>query len=285
MALDLLTFGVAIVVVALAHIPRPVQTAEGRAAQGSVWQEALVGLRYLWARRPLFLLVLSATGVNFFITMFGVLSTPYILSITGSEAALGTLLSVMSGSAIVGAILMASWGGTRPRVHTIYPGMISAGLFLVVLGTMRSPLTLGLTVAALMLPLPAVNASFSSILQAKVAPDVQGRVFAAVEQLSMLLMPISYLLAGPLADRVFEPAVGGEAWSWVAPLVGSRAGSGMGLMAVIAGSLVAVSAAVFYALPEVRRAEATLPDFAPIVEEGETPASTHGQVAAAAATD
>jgi len=282
MAVDLLTFSVAMVVVALAHIPRPAQTAEGRAMQGSLWQQALVGFRYLAARRPLFLLVVSTTLVNFFFNMVGVLFTPYVLSITGSEATLGTLMSVMSAAAIGGAILMGAWGGTRPRIHTIMPGIVVAGLFFAGAGVARHPVTLGIALIGLMLPMPMVNAALDSLLQAKVAPDVQGRVFATVGQLAMLFSPISYLLAGPLADRVFEPAVGGEAWSAVAPLVGSQAGSGMGLMAVIAGSLVALTGLAFYLMPAVRQAEATLPDFAPAAEEAAR-GGLEGRVATAAA--
>ncbi len=271
MAIDLFTFLVAITVVALIHIPRPEQTDEGRAMRGTIWQEALVGFRFLWARRPLFVLVFCATLVNFFFNAVGVLFTPYVLSITGSEATLGMLLSVMSGGAIVGGVIMGIWGGTHPRVHTILPGIVVVGGFFALFGVTRSPLAMGIALVGLMLPLPIVNAAFSSVLQVKTPPDVQGRVFAAVTQLAMLFSPISYLLAGPLADKVFEPAVGGAGWDVVAPLVGTHAGAGIGLMAVVAGVMVVFTGLVFYAMPSMRRMEATLPDYRPVpaVESGQ----------------
>ena len=52
------------VVVLLVRIPRPVQTPEGRAMQGTIWQEALVGFRFLWARRPMLVMVAAATLVQ-----------------------------------------------------------------------------------------------------------------------------------------------------------------------------------------------------------------------------
>ncbi len=261
MALDLFTFGVAIVVVALVRIPRPTQSAEGLAMQGALWREALVGFRYLWARRPLFIGVCTATMINFFLNAVGILITPYVLSITGSETTLGVLLSLFSAGALVGSLVMSAWGGTRPRVHTIFPGIVVTGLMFSALGVARSPFTLGLFGFCLMVPLPMVNAAFEAILQIKVPPDLQGRVFAAASQLAILFSPLAFLLSGPLADRVFEPAVGGEAWTPVVPLVGSQAGSGIGLMAVISGALVVIVTLAFYLLPDVRHMEATLPDY------------------------
>jgi DHA3 family macrolide efflux protein-like MFS transporter len=273
MIIDLITFVVAIVVVWLVHIPRPVQTAEGRAAQGTVWQEALVGIKYLWSRRPLFVLLTSATLVNFFFGGVGVLFTPYILSTTGSETLLGTLMSVFSAGAIAGGIIIGVWGGTRRRVDMILPGIAVAGAFFALFGFSRAPALMALMLAGLTLPIPMVNASFDAILQAKTPPDLQGRVFSAVSQVAMFFSPIAFLLAGPLADHVFEPAVSGPHWHLVEPLVGSSTGAGISLMFIISGSAIVVTALAFYALPWVRRLETELPDY--VVEtDDETAAST-----------
>ncbi len=267
MLIDLITFVVAITVVWLVRIPRPVQTAEGRAAQGSMWHEAWVGFSYLWERRPLFILLLAATAVNFFFGITLVALTPYVLSLTGSEATLGALMSAMSAGAIVGGLIMSVWGGTRPRVHTTLPGIMVSGVFFVLFGIVREPVLLGIILAGMMLPLPMVNAAFSSILQIKTPPDMQGRVFAAVGQIAMLMTPLAYLLAGPLVDHVFEASVAGAGWSLVEPLVGAQAGSGIGLMAVISGCMIFLSCAAFYALPGVRHLEANLPDYAAVAAE------------------
>ncbi len=278
MAIDLFTFLVAMTIVLLVHIPRPEETAEGRALRGTVWKEAQVGFRYLWARRPLFLLLLSATLVNFFFNMVGVLFTPYVLSITGSEATLGALMSAMSAGAILGGVIMSIWGGTRPRVHTILPGIAIVGVMFALFGITRAPVLMGLVLFGLMIPLPMINAAFDSVLQVKTPPDVQGRVFAAVTQLAMLLSPVAYLLAGPLADHVFEPAINRPIWDVVAPLVGRQAGAGMGLMAVFAGLIIAVIGMAFYALPVLRRMEATLPDYKPVAVVASDPEGAPGEM-------
>ena len=115
-----------------------------------------------------------------------------------------------------------------------------------------------------MFPLPFVNAPVLSIIQAKTPPDMQGRVFAVIDQISLALMPPAYLLYGYLADNVLEPAVGTPAWDAFAPLVGDNRGAGMAMIYVVAGLVMAISSAAVYALPLLRRMESTLPDYAAI---------------------
>lgn len=65
-----------------------------------------------------------------------------------------------------------------------------------------------------------------------VAHDVQGRVLAAKNMVQVASMPLGYLAASLLADRVFEPAMaaGCRLAGVFGPLVGTGPGAGMGLM-------------------------------------------------------
>jgi hypothetical protein len=61
--------------------------------------------------------------------------------------------------------------------------------------------------------------------QACVAHKVQGRVLAAKNMIQVGSMPLGYLLAGVLADRVFEPAMAaGGSFAGVFGPLGDRAG-------------------------------------------------------------
>jgi hypothetical protein len=284
MSFDLFTFAVAVIVVLSVHIPQPEQTAEGRAARGSIWKEIPTGLRFLKARRTLLAMVLYVSLLNFLLTGAMVLHTPYVMTITDSAAVLGALMSVTSLAAIIGGVIMGTWGGPRSRIHIIMPGIIVTGIGLSLYGVTRHPITMGLALFLMMLPIPMINASFMSIMQIKTPPDMQGRVFATLDQLSLLLTPLSLLIAGPLADKVFEPAVHRSGWDLVAPLVGQSAGSGMGMIMLINGSLVVLVSVLVYAMPAMRQMEASLPDYAPgAASEPET--TPVGEVALAASSD
>jgi hypothetical protein len=80
--------------------------------------------------------------------------------------------------------------------------------------------------------IPFISASNRSIWQTKVLPELQGRVFPVQEMLRQATIPIGYLAAGFLADRVFEPAMmpGGRLHSLLNWLVGSGPGAGIALV-------------------------------------------------------
>jgi hypothetical protein len=188
----------------------------------------------------------------------------YTVSRTGSEAEAGLILGISSAGALVGGLIMSVWNGTRPRIHMIMIGLICGGLALSLFGLAQTTIALSAAIFLVMLPLPFVNAPVMSIMQAKTPPNMQGRVFAVIDQISLALMPPAYLLYGYLADNVLEPAVGTPAWDALAPLVGDSRGAGMAMIYVVAGLVMAVSSAAVYALPLLRRMESTLPDYAAI---------------------
>jgi hypothetical protein len=114
-----------------------------------------------------------------------------------------------------------------------------------------------------MLFLPIINGSNQALWQAKVAPDVQGRIFATRLLIAQISVPLAMAIAGPLADYVFEPSmmVGGrfaDVFGW---LVGTGRGTGMSLMFIIAGILGIVIGLGGYAISAIRDAEDILPDY------------------------
>ncbi len=259
-SLDIATFVVAIIALVVVRIPMPPQTAEGLAMRASIWRQAFDGFRYLGARPALLGLCGCFSIVNFLVLGVLVLGVPYILDRTGNVAVLGIIMGALNFGAVVGAVAMAAWGGTRPRIHTVMLGAAMVGASLALAGVSRGALAIAASLFMLMFAIPFIEAAAMSILQAKTAPDLQGRVFASVGQLTALLRPAAYLVAGPLADRVFEPARRLPLWRLVAWLVGAGQGAGIGLMFVIGGTLTLFFSLAVYGIPAIRRMETTLPD-------------------------
>lgn len=273
---DMVTFLVAVLVILRLKIPMPEQTEAGRKLQGSMWKEMVGGLRYLVSMRVLFFLLLHVSLLNFIASGMGAMLTPYILARTGSAAVLGLVLSVPNIGGLLGGIVFGIWGGTQKRIHTMMIAIMVLGLFMMFFGMARTPLALIVTLFFVMFPQTFFTAPFRTILMTKIAPDVQGRVFAVVTQISILLQPLSFLLIGPLTDKVLEPAVGQPGWELVAPLVGNTPGSGMALYLFGGGLLMLVITIVVYALPAVRRMETDLPDYAPVAAQpAPTPEATN----------
>jgi hypothetical protein len=110
---------------------------------------------------------------------------------------------------------------------------------------------------------PLVNGASQAIWQSKVAPDVQGRVFSSRRMIAWLLDPITPIIAGLLADYVFEPFMksGTGLAAFFGRFLGNTPGSGMGLQYILAGILyVSVVACTALFIPRVRNLEDSLPD-------------------------
>jgi hypothetical protein len=156
----------------------------------------------------------------------------------------------------MGGVWVSAWGGPKRRVHGVLMGAAISFLFGDLLfGVGQSlPVWIGAGFAAAFI-IPLIVTSDRTIWQLKVEPDVQGRVFAVKGMLQQSLKPIGYLLAGPLADQVFEPAMmpGGALAPVFGGLVGTGPGAGMGLMFIctaLMGTAISLSG---YLIPAVRR--------------------------------
>jgi len=269
--LDLISAAVAIGALLFVHIPQPPKTEAGREGAGSFVKEMAYGFRYILARPSLLGLQTVFMVGNFFnLLAFGVLA-PMILARSGSnELVFGSVQSAGAVGGVVGGLVMSAWGGPKRRVHGVLVGWICTGLLgQTVLGLGQSPSVWAAGMFLLAFFSPFINGSNQAIWQAKVSPDVQGRVFATRATIAWLVMPLGQLLAGPLADRVLEPAMvqGGSlaaAFGW---LVGSGAGAGMGLQFAITGLLAALAGVGGYLFSVVRNAEDILPDHDTVAAE------------------
>ncbi|MBN1285757.1 MAG: MFS transporter [Anaerolineae bacterium] len=258
MMIDIATFLIATLTLAQARIPRPAATAEGQASRGKFWQEVRFGFRYVFARRGLLYLLFIFMGINFAasLTYFGVLPAMILARSGNDELALAGVQSVLGAAGVIGGALVSAWGGPKRRVHGVLLGGALSFLFGdLMFGVGQSlPVWIGAGfVSAVFIPL--IVSSDRAIWQSKVEPDVQGRVFAAKGMLQQMPYPIGYLLAGPLADRLFGPAMmpGGALASVFGSLVGTGPGAGMGLM-FLCTSLIGTTVCLGgYLIPAVRR--------------------------------
>jgi hypothetical protein len=203
-------------------------------------------------------------ALNLFSGVAMTVHAPMILARTGNdELALGSVRSVGGVGMLIGSLLLSTWGGPRRKVYGVLGGMIVGALF----GTMLMGVGRGVPVwmvAAfiMMSTIPIINGSNQAIWQAKVPPDIQGRVFAVRRLIAQVTAPVAMLATGPLADHLFEPALQAHgAWAdqyrWV---VGTGPGAGMALMIVFTGLLSFLSALGALAVRRVREVERLLPD-------------------------
>jgi MFS transporter, DHA3 family, macrolide efflux protein len=263
--LDFATYAFsALLMLFFVRIPNPPRTTQGQDARGSLWKEMRFGWDYIKARKGLLALLLFFLAINFLSGVMNPLIVPLILD-NWDASTLGYISTLMGVGMLVGTLVMSAWGGGKRKIFTLLGASTLLGLFLGAVG-LRAYLPL-LTVCgvAIMFFSPFINACSQAIWQAKVAPDVQGRVFAVRRTIAWSAGLIAPLLAAPLADYIFKPsmAVGGVMAPILGPIFGYGASRGIGVLISLVGLLTTGVTIIAFLTPLIRRVELDLPDYDP----------------------
>jgi MFS family permease len=284
-AIDFISFFFAIGALMLVRIPQPEVQKPDANEKVSLWADAMVGWRYLAARAGLIGMLIYFALVNFLLNLSAVLTAPLTLSFAQASS-LGLVQSAAGLGMLVGSIVMSAWGGPKRKMNGVYGFIGMMGAAMIIIGLKPSVPLIALGYFIFLFALPFGSGSSRAIWQVKVEPQVQGRVFATRSVLSTSMMPLAFLLAGPLADQVFGPLMseGGElASSFAGQVLGIGAGRGIGLIFVVSGITLLIVTAVACAYPRMRLLEDELPDVVPdeIEEQAEADTPLEAQPAAA----
>ncbi|TDP97977.1 non-ribosomal peptide synthetase/type I polyketide synthase [Labedaea rhizosphaerae] len=245
---DLLSFGFALITLALVRFPDRMF----RKLEEPFAKEVTGGWRYLVRRPGLMGIIVFTSALNFMFAIVDVVATPLVLDL-GSVPTLGLVMSAGGIGLVVGSSVMSVWGGFRRRTTGILScfGIIGGSMF--VMGLAPNSLFPALGLFGAGFGTAVLNAHWSAIVQTKVGLDLQGRVFAANMMISWLMIPIGFGLAGPLVSGVFEPLAASA----------GHPGRGMAWLVMTAGVLAVLIGVAAWRKRSVRLLEDELPDAIP----------------------
>ncbi|NEQ33343.1 MAG: MFS transporter [Leptolyngbya sp. SIO4C5] len=243
-AIDMTTFMMAMVTLALVKIPavkRRIGTGEwgvenreqgGDKAGGGqkIWHDITFGFRYIASHHDLLAMVIALSTFTFLHQIGETLYQPMILAQTGGDAqVLGLVVAASGIGGVVGAIAFSLWGGFQQRQVGLFSGFIGTGLSQLLLGLSRLPSLWGVARFGMSFHNPLIMSSYMAVWYAKVSPDLQGRVLSADYLVGTVMMLTANLVAGPLADQVFEPWMQHHE-SVFSAILGQGVGSGIALL-------------------------------------------------------
>jgi MFS family permease len=265
LVIDVTTCIFAITTVFFARIPQPPVTQESQQeGKGNLLREAAYGFRYIRQRPSLLGLQLVFFFGNLLYTLFAVLMGAMILARTGNDQiVLRDVSSTMAVGGLVSGLIISAWGGPKRRILGVLIGWSVSGIIpIMVMGLGRTTPVWMLAGFVGSFLIAIVNPCNQAIWQSKVPPHLQGRVFSARRFIAQVTSPLAMLVAGPLADYVFEPAMqsGGLLATAFGPLVGTGPGAGIALMYLVVGVLVVMVGIVGYFVPAIRNVEDLVPD-------------------------
>ncbi len=216
LAIDLVTAAIAISLLALfVRVPQPPrsQTAEAL-TPARVLADVRNGLKYAVGWSGLFKLMVMASLINMLASPAFSLLPLMVTKIYGKGAAeVAWLESALGLGIVAGGLLLGLWGGFKRKTATTLTGLIGMGAGITILGlTDRNTYLLAVGMMGLVGLMNALaNGALGAIMQTKIPPEMQGRIFTVIGSLASAASPLGMLLAAPVAEKL-----GIRAWYLIA---------------------------------------------------------------------
>jgi DHA3 family macrolide efflux protein-like MFS transporter len=208
LSIDVITALIAVLPLFFIAVPQPTKqpSAANEAQENtSLVQDLKAGFRYVYSWPGLLIISLMATVINLLLTpsssLQPILVTRYF---SGGAIHLAWMESAWGVGVVVGGLTLGAWGGFRRRIVTSMLGLILLGATIGAVGLVP-PQAFWLAVLLIFLcgfSNPIVNGPLFAVVQAVVAPNMQGRVFTLIASLAAAMSPLGLIVAGPLADRL-----------------------------------------------------------------------------------
>jgi MFS transporter, DHA3 family, macrolide efflux protein len=211
---------------------------QGWAAWAALRRELQFGWQYTLANPNILSLLIYFTVINFLIALVSLLFLPMVLGFLNSSAA-GSMVTIGGIGTLFGGLLLGVFGGAKYRITKIMFFGVCLGLSIILAGIQPSNILITIALFVGMLSFSLINGISEVLFISNVPVEVQGRVFGLQGMIAASSLPVAYLMAGPLADWVFEPllAKNGALADTVGRVVGVGAGRGIALLFIVLGIL------------------------------------------------
>ena len=211
LAIDFGTALLAILPLTFIAVPQPAANPQGEAAgKSSIWQDLKGGLSYVKGWPGLVMIMVMATVINLVLNP-GMALLPLLVTdhFSGGALQLAWMQSAWGIGVLGGGLLLSVWGGFRRRIITSLVGLLVIGTGSVLVGILPASAFWLAFGAMLFMGIgnPITNGPLMAVIQATVAPEMQGRVFTLMISVASGMTPLGLMVAGPLADQF-----GVQAW-------------------------------------------------------------------------
>jgi DHA3 family macrolide efflux protein-like MFS transporter len=233
-----------------------------REPEHGFWADFRFGLGFMAAHRGVTALMLVATLVTFCMGVLQTLLTPMLLDLSDEET-LGYIRSVGAVGMIIASLLIGLLPASGRQVRQMAAALAVSGAAVILMGASENAVLIGAFAFVFFAMLPPLNTSVEVLARSAVPNEVQGRVWGLMGLTSQLGYIAAYAVAGVLADLAFNPLLveDGALAGTLGRLIGTGASRGIGLMFLLIGILLAVTALVLPRVKPIRIIEDQLPPY------------------------
>lgn len=190
-------------------VPLPkLERLEGQATLPGYFDDLKEGVSYALGNQFLRRTLMVCGVFCFLIVPAALLSDLFVVRIYGNlfppESYLPLTLNGMAffAGAILGGMVLGTWGGFPNRLKTLALGGVGFGVTTIAIGLIGSFWVYLAVIFLAGFAMPFNNSPLMVMLQEKVEPEKQGRVFSLLQIVTILVMQLSIGVFGPLADAI-----------------------------------------------------------------------------------
>lgn len=207
----------------------------------SFFQELLEGWTAVSENKGVLLLVIMGAVITLFMGVIQTLFAPMLLAFTDSTT-LGITETICALGLLVSSVLIGMLSIHKGYAKILSLSLFFAGVFMAMFGLSENILLICFSGFLFFAMLPFANSSLDYMLRTNIQNQLQGRAWGLIGVISQLGYVAAYALSGLLADGF------GKA-------MGIGVGRGAGLLIIVAGVLLSVTAILLYQIKSVRQLE------------------------------
>ncbi len=254
---------VAMLILIICRVPQPTFSSDNEKThlkQQTIFASLKETSQFLLKNPALNRLILFYAVIVSLTMAMAILVQPMLLAITDAKS-MGMTLSFASSGIIIGSLMMVALKQVQQHIPIITLMALFVGASCIFIPIMTSPALIALGGFFVMCCYPVFDSNNRTLFQRKIEPTQLGRVIGLRNFILGLTQSVMFILVGPLADHVFEPAM--QENGWLAPIFGEVFGVGQGrgiaLMISLLGCLIVLTTLIAL-LSKKLRAVDTLKD-------------------------
>lgn len=236
--IDILTF--VFTVMTTASVKKGMKTNVTK-KQESFRKSLLEGWHAVTEKKGVLVLILVSSILTCFMGAFQILAEPLILDFSSSTV-LGVAETVCASGMLVSGLILGVKGIRSGYVKKLSLSLLMAGVSMVFFGLRENLWLIGVSGFCFFAMLPISNTSLDYLVRTNIAENMQGRAWGLIGFLSQIGYVVAYGTSGLLADGL-------------ADAFGLSVGRGAGMVILVSGILLGITAILLYQIPSVKKLE------------------------------
>ena len=252
----LLDMSTIFVTVATMLIARRAMQAPVYSSDSHFWPEFLRGFQIIHKKRGIWILVLTGMAFSFFLGSVQILLSPLVLSFADAKT-VGWVMTISSSGMLVGGLILGILSIKKGFHRMLCLALFALGIFMAGLGMRESFIWVCAFGFLLFAALPFANTAIDYLVRINIDKADQGKAWGTIGIISQFGYVLAYASMGWIADHIFKPLLTptGALSASLGRIIGTGSGRGYGLLFILAGLAISLSAFLLYQQQSVKELE------------------------------